>query len=97
MYEFRSETYIRRPLEEVFAFFGDAGNLETLTPGFLRFRILTPTPIKMEPGTLIDYKLKIRGFSVRWRSEITVWVSSAPKLQGALTFLAATRGSTPGY
>lgn len=73
MYEFQSETTIGRPLEEVFAFFSDARNLEILTPDFLRFQILTPTPIRLAPGTIIDYRLRIRGIPIRWRSEITVW------------------------
>jgi ligand-binding SRPBCC domain-containing protein len=64
---------IPRPLDEVFAFFADAGNLEDLTPDGLRFRILTPAPIEMRRGTLIDYRLRVRGVPVRWQSEITAW------------------------
>lgn len=59
--------------EEVFEFFSDAGNLERITPPELNFQIITPQPIEIERGTLIDYKLKIRGFSVKWRTEIAVW------------------------
>lgn len=54
-------------------FFGDAGNLETLTPSTLRFEILTPVPIAMRPGMLIDYRLRIHGIPIHWRTEITVW------------------------
>jgi ligand-binding SRPBCC domain-containing protein len=61
------------PLDEVFDFFSKAENLGRLTPDTLGFHILTPLPIKMEPGTLIDYKLKIRGIPMNWRTEITVW------------------------
>lgn len=65
--------WLPRPIEEVFDFFSDARNLEALTPPTLRFEILTPSPIRMEVGTLIDYKLRLRGIPIRWRSEITAW------------------------
>lgn len=68
-----AKTRISRSVEEVFDFFGNAHNLERLTPPFLRFEILTPDPISMRQGALIDYRLSLRGIPVRWRSEITVW------------------------
>jgi len=43
------------------------------TPPELKFRILTPTPIAMRPGALIDYALSLFGVRFSWRSEITVW------------------------
>ena len=65
--------FLPRPLEAVFAFFADAGNLETLTPPWLRFEILTPLPITMHAGTIIDYRLRLHGIALRWQSEITAW------------------------
>jgi ligand-binding SRPBCC domain-containing protein len=60
-------------LDEVFAFFADATNLERLTPPWIRFQVLTPQPIAMRAGLLIDYRLRIRGMPLRWQSEITAW------------------------
>jgi ligand-binding SRPBCC domain-containing protein len=62
-----------RPLEVVFPFFADAGNLEALTPAWLRFEILTPMPLVMRVGAIIEYQLRLHGIPVRWKSEITVW------------------------
>ena len=64
---------VPRPLDEVFAFFADAGNLQRITPPWVDFRIESPLPLDMRPGSLIDYRLKVRGLPLRWRTEITVW------------------------
>lgn len=64
---------VPRPRPEVFAFFADAHNLEAITPGFLRFRIVTPAPIAMAPGTLIDYQLSLFRIPFRWRTRIVAF------------------------
>ena len=61
------------PRERVFEFFSDAGNLEKITPPELHFHIITPQPLKLEAGSLIEYDLKIRGFLIHWRTLISKW------------------------
>ena len=73
IFRFETETWLPRPREEVFRFFADARNLSLLTPPWLRFEVLTPGEIPMAAGTLIDYRLHLRGVPIRWRSEITAW------------------------
>ena len=68
------EQFIPRPLEEVFAFFSDAGNLERITPPWLKFSIQTLVPIEMRVGAVIDYRLRVHGLPMRWRSRISTWV-----------------------
>ena len=71
--ELSREVWLPRPPEEVFPFFADAGNLDRLTPPWLHFRILSPQPIEMAVGARIDYRLRLYGLPIRWRSEITAW------------------------
>jgi ligand-binding SRPBCC domain-containing protein len=59
--------------DETFAFFSDVSNLEALTPPWLRFRILTPQPIALGAGALIDYRLALHRVPLRWRTRIERW------------------------
>ena len=72
-FKLTTEQLIEKSQEEVFSYFSDAHNLAEITPPWLHFVVLTPRPIEMEVGTLIDYRLKLRGIPVRWQSEITEW------------------------
>lgn len=65
--------WLPRPREEVFRFFSDARNLQRITPEFLHFEVLSPGPVEMRRGALIDYRLRLRGVPMRWRTEITSW------------------------
>lgn len=64
---------VARPLDEVFAFFADARNLDLLTPAWLRFRVITPPPIEMRPGALIEYSIRWHGLPLRWLTRIEEW------------------------
>jgi ligand-binding SRPBCC domain-containing protein len=65
--------FIPVPLDEVFRFFSEARNLETLTPAWLGFRFLTPGPIEMGAGARIEYRISLHGVPVRWRTLIAEW------------------------
>jgi ligand-binding SRPBCC domain-containing protein len=61
------------PGEQAFAFYGDALNLEPLTPPWLHFEVTTPGELTFQPGTLLDYRLRLHGVPVRWRTRIETW------------------------
>lgn len=70
VYRLERVQHIPRPLEEVFAFFAEAQNLESLTPDSLRLRIVTPLPLLIQVGSLIDYRLQLFGMPFHWRTRI---------------------------
>lgn len=71
--EFRCELWLPHSPDELFPFFANAGNLDTITPPWLHFHIVTPQPIEMHSGALIDYKLRVRGIPLRWQTIIREW------------------------
>ncbi|MBA3420731.1 MAG: SRPBCC family protein [Thermoleophilaceae bacterium] len=64
---------LSRPPDDVFPFFADALNLERITPPWLGLSVLTPEPIDMRAGTLIDYRLELHGIALSWHTEIALW------------------------
>lgn len=73
IHEIQSGLWLPLPPEELFRFFADAGNLDAITPPWLHFAIVTPRPIEMRPGTSIDYRLRVHGLPLRWRTLIREW------------------------
>jgi ligand-binding SRPBCC domain-containing protein len=70
---FVARQWITGSPSENFPFFSAAENLETITPPWLNFRIVAKSTPDISEGTLIDYKLKIKGVPVRWRTRIENW------------------------
>jgi ligand-binding SRPBCC domain-containing protein len=69
----QTELWLPRPPRDVFPFFGEARNLELLTPALLKFEVLTPPPIAMHPGTVIDYRIWVHGLAIRCQTQIVEW------------------------
>lgn len=69
----RCDTIVPAGVDAAFAFFGNAANLERLTPPWVNFRIRSAMPIHMREGTLIDYHISIYGVPLPWRTRIDVW------------------------
>src|ERR1700760_2706868 len=61
------------PLDEVFAFFSRAENLQRITPEWLRFEVRGTEPADVRDGTLIHYRLRLHGLPLRWTSRIEQW------------------------
>lgn len=59
--------------KQVFSFFSRAENLEILTPPWLHFHISKNSSPEIKRGSLIEYKLRIHGFPVRWKTLISEW------------------------
>lgn len=73
IYTLRREQWIQRPVDEVFAFFADAHNLEEITPPWLGFRIISTSSTGVSKGTEIRYRLRLHGIPIHWRTEILDW------------------------
>lgn len=64
---------IEAPLEEVFAFFSDPGNLARITPPWLRFRVHGAPPRFLSEGSRIEYRIRWTVLTLRWVTRITRW------------------------
>jgi ligand-binding SRPBCC domain-containing protein len=73
MYILRREQWIERPIDQVFAFFADARNLEQITPPWVGFKILFMSTDCIAEGTIIRYRLRLHGIPLHWRTKICAW------------------------
>ncbi len=71
VYTLQREQEVKRPRAEVFGFFSKPENLARITPPSLGFVILTPTPIDMHAGTVIDYTIRALGMRIHWTTLIS--------------------------
>jgi len=61
------------PAERAFSFYADVANLEPLTPPWLHFQLLDVRSPTLESGALLDYRLRLHGVPIRWRTRIETW------------------------
>jgi uncharacterized protein (TIGR01777 family) len=72
-YLLKHESMLDAPIDEVVPFFSRAENLGVLTPPWMGFAVLTPTPIPMAEATEIDYRIALGPVSMRWKTVIDAW------------------------
>jgi len=68
-----SEQFLPWKPELVFPFFSHAENLQKITPPSLNFEIIEGAPDKIQLGSEIEYRLKLRGVPMTWKSVISEW------------------------
>lgn len=73
MHILEREQRLAGPPEQVFPFFSDALNLERITPPWLNFRVVSPQPLELREGALIEYRLRLHRIPIRWLTRIEAW------------------------
>ncbi len=71
IYTLTRSQFVPVPRTRVFPFFQSPENLGRITPSWLGFQMLTPLPIMMQRGALIDYAIHLLGIPLRWTTVIT--------------------------
>lgn len=70
-------TILSGTLGEVFAFFKNPRNLETITPPWLGFRITYLSDHAVREGSRIRYRLNLHGIPISWESQIAEYVEES--------------------
>ena len=72
LYCLRSMHRLPISLEAAWEFFSSPHNLKTLTPGYLKFEILSLSRDSLYPGQIIEYRMRpVASFPIKWVTEIT--------------------------
>jgi ligand-binding SRPBCC domain-containing protein len=66
------EQLLEVSIDDAFAVFADARNLQAITPPWLHFRI-TDAPDELHQGAQIAYRLRIHSLPVKWLTRIETW------------------------
>ena len=69
-YVLKKRQLLKYPLKTVFSFFERPENLKKITPPKLGFKILTPSPVQMKEGALIDYTVTPFLITLHWTTLI---------------------------
>ncbi|MBM4263405.1 MAG: SRPBCC family protein [Deltaproteobacteria bacterium] len=72
-FSLKRSLWLPQPREKIFNFFSNPHNLDRVTPPWLRFKVLSPPSTTIQTGTLLDYRLRLRGIPIFWQSEISLW------------------------
>ena len=95
IYELVKTQVIDSSIDNVFDFFAKPENLKTITPEKLSFNIITPTPITMDKGTVIDYTIRLFGIQVHCLAHlIRMNPESLPPHQIVELYYSIWRGHT---
>ncbi|SME99626.1 DUF1731 domain-containing protein [Pseudobacteriovorax antillogorgiicola] len=69
-FRFEAFQYLPKDTEVVWPFFSDPYNLEKITPKMLKFHITNINTKEIQAESLIEYKLRLRGIPIRWKTLI---------------------------
>ena len=98
---FHDFQYLPYSQETVFSFFSDAHNLEKITPPYLKFHVLSQSTETIEKGTLLNYRLRLRGIPIGWQTLIEKWMPPNSfidtQLKGPYKVWRHTHTFTPAY
>ncbi len=73
MYQIKRTQLVKTDLETCWKFFSAPENLQKITPGYMKFRVLTETPAEIYEGLIIAYKISpVMHIPLSWVTEITV-------------------------